>query len=71
MKKERNRQMKIGDICIVRETGRNIQHPVGTRVKVKIIAGYSKPYYCESEEGKTAYWYKEEDLEVVEREGLI
>lgn len=64
--------MKIGDICIVHETGRSIQHPAGTRVKVVLIApGDDKPYYCQSEEGATAYWYDGDSLEVVEREGLI
>ena len=64
--------MKVGDICIVRETDRNIQHPPGTRVKIRSIGvGFDKPYYCESEEGRTAYWYEGKDLEVVEREGLI
>lgn len=64
--------MKVGDICIVHETGRSIQHPAGTRVKVVLIApGDDKPFYCQSEEGKSCYWYDGKDLEVVEREGLI
>ena len=67
--------MKIGDICIVHETGRSIQHPAGSRVKIILIApegyGDERPYYCKSEDGNTTYWYAGSELEVVEREGLI
>ena len=67
--------MKVGDICIVHETGRNNQHPAGSRVKIVLIApegyGDDMPYYCQSEEGKSCYWYDGKDLEVVEREGLV
>ena len=67
--------MKVGDICIVHETGRNNQHPAGSRVKIILIApegyGDERPYYCKSEDGETTYWYSEDSLELVEREGLI
>lgn len=61
--------MKIGDVCIVKETERNKQHPAGTRVKIVLIApegyGDERPYYCKSEDGNTAYWYGVKDLEVI------
>lgn len=67
--------MKIGDICIVKDTDRTTQHPAGSRVKIVLIApegyGDDKPYYCKSEDGRTTYWYAGSELEVVEREGLI
>jgi hypothetical protein len=67
--------MKIGDICIVKDTDRTTQHPAGSRVKIVLIApegyGDDKPYYCQSEDGRTCYWYGKESLEVVEREGLV
>lgn len=67
--------MKVGDIAIVKNTDRTTQHPVGSRVKIILIApegyGEERPYYCQSEDGESTYWYSESDLTVVEREGLI
>ena len=64
--------MKVGDICIVKDTDRTTQHPAGSRVKVVLIApGEDKPFYCQSEEGRTTYWYAGSELEVIEREGLV
>lgn len=68
--------MKVNDICIVKDTGRSIQHPEGTRVKVLHIvseqaADDGRQYLCINEEGQTAYWYSDSDLELVEREGMI
>ena len=66
--------MKVNDICrVLADKGRG--HAKGSRVRVILIApdGYDdpKPYYCQAEEGQTAYWYAADELEVIEREGMI
>lgn len=61
--------MKVGDICIVlRDKGRG--HPKGTKVRIIIIGtrtAEKEPYYCQSTEGQTAYWYAREDLQLYEQ----
>ena len=66
--------MKVDDICrVLVDKGRG--HGKGAKVKVILIApeGYDdpEPYYCQAIDGKTSYWYKADELEVIEREGMI
>ena len=66
--------MKVDDICrVLVDKGRG--HGKGAKVKVILIApeGYDdpEPYYCQAVDGKTSYWYKADELEVIAREGMI
>ena len=61
--------MKIGDICIVKETEYNKQHPAGSRVKILHILTEvpedRRNVLAISDDGNTAYWYEVKDLEVI------
>lgn len=67
--------MQKNDICkvITNRDGAHT-HQIGTLVKVIVVGNKEidpEPYYCQTLEGKSCYWYGEEDLEVIEREGMI
>ena len=66
--------MKVDDICrVLVNKGRG--HDKGAKVKVILIApeGYDDPEPDDGHavDGKTSYWYKADELEVIEREGMI
>ena len=65
--------MKENDICkVLKDKGRG--HPKGSRVQIILVSRHDddpEPYYCKSEDGATCYWYAADELEVIEREGLI
>ena len=67
--------MQKNDICkVITDRGGTHTHPVGTLVKVVIVGNIYRdpePYFCQSVDGKSCYWYGPQDLEVIEREGLI
>ena len=67
--------MQKNDICrVITDRDGTHTHPIGTIVKVVMVGNRDRdpePYFCQTTEGKSCYWYGEQDLEVIEREGLI
>lgn len=62
--------MKVDDIAIV-ATNKGVRHPIGTKVVVKIIGKPEiddRPYYCQAYDGKTCYWYGENELKEVKND---
>lgn len=59
-----NRKYKEGDVLKVLPSMRSCTHPAGVMVRVvKVLQENDpKPYFCRTEEGRTEYWYAEEDL---------
>lgn len=59
--------MEVGDRARVKPNNRNNTHGAGTIVEV-IVKGDPeadpRPYYCQTTEGKTCYWYSDAELEV-------
>lgn len=54
--------MQEGDICrVLVDKGRG--HPAGTIVKVIMIK--NDELYCRAVEGRTEYWYKKSELEIL------
>ena len=56
--------MRKGDRVIV-TTNEGVRHPVGTLVEIKIIGSGiadKKPYYCQAVEGRTCYWYGDDEI---------
>lgn len=53
--------LKQGDLARVGAIQRNNTHPDGTIVKILLVAkdvNDPKPYYAQSAEGTSCYWYK-------------
>ena len=67
--------MQQNDICkVIKDKDSAHTHGVGAIVKVVMIGNKyidPEPYYCKTVDGNTCYWYGEDELEVIEREGLI
>lgn len=67
--------MKVGDKCVVvTDRDGTHSHSKGTIVEIMLIGNKEidpEPYYCQTIAGNTCYWYGDQDLEVIEREGMI
>jgi hypothetical protein len=61
--------MKVNDICrVLVDKGRG--HPKGTEVRIVLIAPEEyhdpEPYYCQTLDGLTSYWYSGSQLLLLE-----
>ena len=67
--------MQKDDVCrVITDRDGSHSHQIGTLVTVLLIGNKEtdpEPYYCKTLAGNTCYWYGEEDLEVIERMGLV
>ena len=59
--------MEKGDHVIIKETNRNNTHPAGTKAEIILICEFeSRPYYCQTLEGRTCYWYSKDELSIID-----